>query len=125
MKKHHIAPAERNRNELQKIFPAAFTEGKIDWAKLKNLLPPSLHEDTRERYGLDWVGKQQTYHRLQTSPTQTLRPCPQDSVDFDTSQHLFIEGENPETSKKLLRTYQEENFFFNQKLRILGVHQHG
>ena len=90
--------------KLQEAFPEAVTEGKIDWEKLRL----TLGEDaviSGERYVLNWAGKTDAYRAVQTQTTATLKPQKEESVDFDTTQNIFIEGENLEVLKVLQRSY--------------------
>jgi len=89
---------------LKALFPEAFTEGKIDFAVLKQLLGGAL-EDREEKYGLSWHGKRQARQLALTPSTGTLRPCPEESVDWDTTQNLMIEGDNLEVLKLLQKSY--------------------
>jgi adenine-specific DNA-methyltransferase len=90
---------------LKKAFPEIFTEGdRIDFDQLKETLGESIEHDT-ERYGLTWAGKSRSFHALQTPTTATLRPEPEQSVDFAQSNNLFIEGDNLEVLKVLQKAY--------------------
>ncbi|GAB0057108.1 hypothetical protein SIID45300_01429 [Candidatus Magnetaquicoccaceae bacterium FCR-1] len=93
-----------NVERLKSLFPEAFTEGRIDFEVLKGLL--GGHVDEREeKYGLDWHGKRQARRLALTPSTGTLRPCPEESVDWDTTQNLMIEGDNLEVLKLLQKSY--------------------
>ncbi|MBF0625388.1 MAG: site-specific DNA-methyltransferase [Magnetococcales bacterium] len=93
-----------NVERLKALFPEAFTEGKIDFAVLKELL--GGHVDEREeKYGLNWHGKRQARRLALTPSTGTLRPCPEESVDWQTTQNLMIEGDNLEVLKLLQKSY--------------------
>ena len=98
-------PADLKRKALQDLVPEAFTEGRIDIAALKRALGEDFVVDGGERYRLDWVGKSEAYKVLQTPTTATLRPRRDQSVNFDTASHVFIEGENLETLKVLQKAY--------------------
>ncbi|MBS4066762.1 MAG: site-specific DNA-methyltransferase [Chitinophagaceae bacterium] len=90
--------------KLRELFPEVFTEGKIDWEKLK----ASLGEDinfNNERYVLNWAGKSEAFKILQQSTTDTLIPSPEESINFDTTQNVFIEGENLRVLKALQKSY--------------------
>jgi len=93
-----------NISQLAALFPAAITEGKIDFEVLRQLLGDSVDESD-EKYGLSWHGKRQALQLAQTPSTGTLRPCPQDSVDWDTTENLMIEGDNLEVLKLLQKSY--------------------
>lgn len=92
--------------ELRKLFPAAITEGKIDFEKLRQLLGDDVTEDTpAERFGLSWTGKSDAIRAIQTTTTGTLLPAPKESVNFDTTKNLIIEGDNLEVLKLLQGGY--------------------
>ena len=93
-----------NIEHLRNLFPEAFTEGKIDFEVLKQLLGDNV-DDRDEKYGLNWHGKRQARQLALTPSTGTLRPCPEDSVDWDTTQNLMIEGDNLEVLKLLQKSY--------------------
>ncbi len=89
---------------LRRDFPAAFREGKIDFAVLRQLLGDAIDE-REERYGLNWHGKRAARQLALTPSAGTLRPDPAQSVDWDTTQNLMIEGENLEVLKLLQKPY--------------------
>ncbi len=89
---------------LKELYPEAFADGKIDFAKLKQLLGEAVETD-RERYGLNWAGKAEAMHVLQSLSVGTLKPARQDSVNFDTTKNLIIEGDNLEVLKLLQKSY--------------------
>ena len=93
-----------NVTHLKSLFPAAFTEGKIDFEVLKQLLGSTVDE-REEKYGLNWHGKRQARQLALTPSTGTLRPRPEESVDWDTTQNLMIEGDNLEVLKILQKSY--------------------
>ena len=93
-----------NLERLQVLFPEAFTEGKVDFAVLRQLLGDAVDDD-EEKYGLNWHGKRRARQHALTLSTGTLRPCPEDSVDWDTTQNLMIEGDNLEVLKLLQKSY--------------------
>lgn len=93
-----------NIEQLQVLFPEAFTEGKIDFDVLKQLLAGAVDE-REEKYGLNWHGKRRARQLALTPSTGTLRPCPEDSVDWATTQNLVIEGDNLEVLKLLQKSY--------------------
>ena len=96
--------AQANLEQLQRLFPEAFTEGRVDFDVLKQLLGAAVDE-REEKYGLNWHGKRRARQLSLTPSTGTLRPCPQESVDWDTTQNLFIEGDNLEVLKLLQKSY--------------------
>lgn len=95
---------EENRNRLKEILPEAFTEDKIDWEKLKATLGEDI-EFKNERYVLNWAGKSDAFRVLQSPTTATLVPCEEESVGFEDTENIFIEGENLEVLKVLQKSY--------------------
>jgi len=95
---------EEKINDLKKILPEAFAEGKIDWEKLKAALSEDI-EFRNERYVLNWAGKSDAFRVLQAPTTATLVPCKDESVNFDDTENIFIEGENLEALKVLQKSY--------------------
>lgn len=93
-----------NLAQLKALFPEAFVEGKVDFDVLKQLLGGAVDE-REEKYGLNWHGKRKSRQLALTPSTGTLRPCPEDSVDWDTTQNLMIEGDNLEVLKLLQKSY--------------------
>lgn len=91
-------------NKLKEILPDAFTEGKIDWEKLQASLGENI-EFKNERYVLNWAGKSDAFRVLQSPTTATLVPCKEESVGFDDTENIFIEGENLEVLKVLQKSY--------------------
>ena len=89
---------------VQIYFPEVFAEGKIDFAKLKQALGEFV-DDSPERYGLSWAGKSEAVRAVQSLSSGTLIPCPDASVNWDTTENLFIEGDNLEVLKLLQRSY--------------------
>jgi len=90
---------------LKEIFPEAFTEGsKVDWDKLRLTLGEAV-DTGKERYGMNWPGKSECFKTIQQPSIATLVPAREESVDFDTTQNLFIEGDNLEVLKLLQKSY--------------------
>ncbi len=96
--------AEENIAKLREIFPDVFSEKKIDFEKLKQVLG-EYTEDADERYNFTWNGKSRSLRLAQTPSTGTLRPCREESKDWDTTQNLYIEGDNLEVLKLLQKSY--------------------
>lgn len=94
----------QNIEQLTALFPEVVVEGKIDFVVLKQLLGGSL-EEREEKYGLNWHGKRQARQLALTPSTGTLRPYPEESVDWETTQNLMIEGDNLEVLKLLQKSY--------------------
>lgn len=99
-----LSITEEKKTRLRELFPEVFSEGKVDWEKLKVALDGEA-EFKDERYHLNWAGKTDAFRVLQSSTTATLRPCREESMDFDRSGNLFIEGENLEVLKILQKSY--------------------
>ena len=93
-----------NLEHLKALFPEVFTEGKMDFEVLRQLLGNEIDE-REEKYGLNWHGKRQARRIALTPSTGTLRPCPEESVDWETTQNLMIEGDNLEVLKLLQKSY--------------------
>ena len=89
---------------LKDTFPEAFTEGEIDFSRLRQALG-DLASEGRERYGLSWAGKADAIRAIQTPSTGTLVPCPEESINFETTENMFIEGDNLEVLKLLQKSY--------------------
>ena len=97
-------PKEERLKTLQVVMPEVFDEGKIDWEKLRATLGEDVNF-TDERYRLNWAGKSDAFRVMQEASTSTLVPCREESVDFDDTQNIFIEGENMEVLKVLQKSY--------------------
>lgn len=97
--------AEEQLRKLKELFPEAFTEGlKVDWDKLRLTLGQSI-DVGKERYGMNWPGKADCFKTIQQPSIATLIPARDESVDFDTTENLFIEGDNLEVLKLLQKSY--------------------
>lgn len=105
---------ELNLDALYKIAPSCFTEAKcddgeirhvVDFNKLRLLLGDNAVEDAPEVYDFTWVGKRAALQEAATPINKTLRPCPEESVDWDKTQNLYIEGDNLEVLKLLQNSY--------------------
>ena len=99
-----LTPDKVKQEQLKELLPEAFSEGKIDWEKLK----ATLGEDitfSNERYVLNWAGKSEAFKVLQAPSTCTLIPAKDESVNFDDTENIFIEGENLEVLKVLQKSY--------------------
>jgi len=91
--------------QLRSLFPNAFTEGKVDFDVLRQMLGDSIDE-REEKYGLHWHGKREARQVALTASTGTLLPNRSDSVEWDTTKNVFIEGENLEVLKLLQKGTQ-------------------
>jgi adenine-specific DNA-methyltransferase len=90
--------------KLREIFPECFADGRVDFDKLRVTLGEEV--DSRpERYSFTWAGKRDAIRLLQTPSRATLTPCPKDSVNFEETGNLFIEGDNLEVLKLLYKSY--------------------
>lgn len=96
--------AEENIAKLKEIFPDVFEEGKIDFDKLQQVLGNYI-EDENERYNFSWNGKGRSLRLAQSPSTGTLRPCKEESKNWDTTENLYIEGDNLEVLKLLQKSY--------------------
>ncbi|PVH27218.1 site-specific DNA-methyltransferase [Pararhodobacter oceanensis] len=103
-----------NIAKIRALFPGCVTEAagedgattlKVDFDQLRQELSDSIVEGPQERYHLDWPGKRQAQITANAPIAKTLRPVREESVDFDTTQNLFIEGDNLEALKLLQETY--------------------
>ena len=99
-----LTPEQEKLNALKQILPEAFSEGKIDWEKLKATLGENINF-ANERYVLNWAGKSEAFKVLQTPTTKTLTPAKDESINFDETENIFIEGENLEVLKVLQKSY--------------------
>ncbi|HEY8361923.1 MAG TPA: site-specific DNA-methyltransferase [Tissierellaceae bacterium] len=95
---------EENIKKLMTIFPEVVTEGKVDFEKLKQVLGEYV-DDSNERYNFTWNGKGRALRLSQTPSLGTLRPCKEESKNWDTTQNLYIEGDNLEVLKLLQKSY--------------------
>ena len=101
---HSVDVVADNIEHMKSLFPEVFLGGGIDFAVLKQLLGDFVDEG-EEKYGLNWHGKRRARQLALTPSTGTLRPCVEDSVDWDTTQNLMIEGDNLEVLKLLQKSY--------------------
>jgi adenine-specific DNA-methyltransferase len=100
----HNLPADKTA-ELLRLLPEIRTEGgQIDFDKLKLVLGQTV-DVGKERYGMTWHGKADCFKTIQAPSTGTLLPTPDESVDFDTTENLIIEGDNLNVLKLLQKAY--------------------
>jgi adenine-specific DNA-methyltransferase len=106
---HSVDVRAENIEKLKTLFPELITEGAdgaaINVDVLKQLVGDATVTDADEKYGLNWHGKRRARQLALMPSTGTLRPCPEDSVDWDTTQNLMIEGDNLEVLKLLQKSY--------------------
>ncbi len=93
-----------NKEKLRSVFPECFSENKLDIDKLLSLCGEYIDNDF-EKYKFEWHGKAESLRLAQKRSTGTLRPCPEESVNFDDTQNLYIEGDNLEVLKLLQTAY--------------------
>lgn len=96
---------EEQKEKLRQLFPEVFTEDKIDWERLRLTLGADIDDEKKERFGLTWRGKAECFRIIQEPSIGTLKPAKEESVDWDTTENLFIEGDNLETLKLLQKAY--------------------
>jgi adenine-specific DNA-methyltransferase len=94
----------QNIEQLKALFPEITAEGKIDFKVLKHILGEEIEEE-EEYYRFTWAGKSQARMEAHKPSTGTLRPAKDESVDWDTTQNLYIEGDNLEVLKLLQKSY--------------------
>ncbi len=114
LKMHSPDLTQANIDKLAQLFPNCLTETRgadgvvkrsIDFDQLRQELSTSIVEGPQERYQLNWPGKREALLTANAPIAKTLRPCREESVDFDTTQNLFIEGDNLDALKLLQETY--------------------
>lgn len=114
LKMHSPNLTQENIARIRDLFPGCVTEAKgedgsvklaVDFDQLRQELSESIVEGPQERYHLNWPGKREALLAANAPIAKTLRPCPEESVDFDTTKNLFIEGDNLEALKLLQETY--------------------
>lgn len=114
LKMHSSDLTDENIAKIRELFPSCVTEatdedGKlrlaVDFDQLRQELSDSIVEGPQERYRLDWPGKREALLTANAPIAKTLRPCREESVDFDSTQNLFIEGDNLDALKLLRETY--------------------
>ncbi len=97
--------AAKKIQDLLFLFPEIRTEdSKIDFDRLKSVLGETI-DIGKERYGMNWPGKAACFNTIQRPSMATLRPAPEESVNFDTTENLIIEGDNLEVLKLLQKSY--------------------
>ncbi len=97
---------ESNIDKLKAIFPEVFNEDKVDFEKLQVILGENIDTNLLEKYQMNWVGKMEAIKIAQQQSTGTLRPCKEDSKNWDTTKNIYIEGDNLEFLKLLQASYQ-------------------
>lgn len=114
LKMHSPDMTQQNIEKIQELFPSCVTESRgadgelklaIDFDQLKQELSNSIVEGPQERYQLNWPGKREALLTANAPIAKTLRPCREESVNFDATENLFIEGDNLDALKILQETY--------------------
>nr|BAV59417.1 type III modification methylase [Candidatus Endomicrobium sp. MdDo-005] len=105
--KDSLDVAKDKIRKLGRIFPEVFSEGKIDFNKLRTVLGEEVLCG-EEKYVLGWAGKREVFEVIQMATTKTLEPVREESVNFDFTGNVFIEGENLEVLKVLQKAYYEK-----------------
>ena len=114
MKMHSPNLTQENIARIRELFPGCVTEAQgesgqlrlsVDFDQLRQELSESIVEGPQERYHLNWPGKREALLTANAPIARTLRPCQEESVDFDITKNLFIEGDNLEALKLLQETY--------------------
>lgn len=104
MDKNGMDFKEINIERIKALFPECVTDGKIDFDKLKMLLGEEV-DSSNEKYSFNWIGKNASIKNAITPSTATLIPCKEKSKNWDTTENLYIEGDNLEVLKTLSKTY--------------------
>lgn len=95
---------KNNIDKIKELFPEAVEEGKINFDMLRAMLGDEV-DDSKEKYQFTWNGKAKSIKLAQTPSSATLRPCKEKSKNWDTTENLYIEGDNLEVLKQLQKTY--------------------
>ena len=97
--------SDHQKAKLKELFPEVFTEGlKVDFDQLKRTLGEMV-DGGKERFGMQWAGKADCFKTIQQPSLATLVPCPEEGIEFDTTENVFIEGDNLEVLKLLQKSY--------------------
>lgn len=94
--------------ELKDIIPAAFTEDQLDCQKLREILGQAQVPDSAEKYNLTWAGRRDAFELIREQTTKTLKPVPDEGVNPQGTENLFIEGDNLHVLKILQKPYYEK-----------------
>ena len=114
LKMHSPDISQDNISKIRALFPNCITEAQddngkpklaIDFDQLKQELSDSIVDGPQERYHLNWPGKRESLLTANAPIAKTLRPCREESINFDTAENLFIEGDNLDALKLLQETY--------------------
>jgi adenine-specific DNA-methyltransferase len=99
---------QENLDKLRAVFPQFVKDGEIDFDALKVFFDESGKLAGEEKYGLNWAGKSNAFRAIRNPATGTLVPQPEQSVNWDTTENIFIEGDNLEVLKLLQKHYREK-----------------
>jgi len=102
--KESLTISDEKIAELKKVIPEVFTEGRIDFEKLQRTLGKEINGKD-ERYFFNWAGRKETFKNIQTTAKGTLKPAEKESVNWGSTENLFIEGDNLEVLKLLQKAY--------------------
>ena len=98
-------PTQAQIERLKNLFPECVSEGRIDFDLLRAILGSRDALTAQEAYSFTWAGKQYAFRAIQTPSAASLMPVPDESINWDTTRHIFIEGENLEVLKLLYKSY--------------------
>ncbi len=96
-----------NIDKLKELFPHIVTDGEVDFEKLQQTLGKHTHK-SKERYDFTWNGKSEAIQLAQKQTTGTLRPCKEESVNWDSTENLYVEGDNLEVLRTLQNSYRNK-----------------
>ena len=113
VEKQSLNATQEKIEKLKKLFPNVINDGKIDWKTLKLMLGENITEED-ERYRFTWNGKNKAIQEVGISTTSTLRPDKNSSKDWETTENIYIEGDNLETLKVLQNSY-------NGKIKMIYI----
>ena len=114
IKAHSLNPVQQNITNIREMFPSCVTETKnrdgqiilgVDFDQLRQELSEHIVDGPQERYHLNWPGKLAALLTANTPPSKTLRPYPEESIEYSTTRNLFIEGDNLDALKLIQETY--------------------
>ncbi len=127
LKMHSPDLSQDNIAKIRALFPDCVTEAAddqgtvrlaVDFDQLRQTLSDQIVDGPQERYRLDWPGKREALLTANAPIAKTLRPAREESVDFDTTQNLFIEGDNLDALKLLQESVRRQNIWHNSRRRF-------
>lgn len=104
VEKESLNVSELKKSSLMQLFPEVFSEGKIDFERLRHVLGGDI-DGREEKYSFTWAGRKEAFRNIQATAKGTLVPDKSESVNFDSTENLFIEGDNLEVLKLLQKAY--------------------